>query len=371
MATSVHPPHDDRIFFKEARSLAKAGAEVVVLCRSGMTLPARADGVRFENHTGRGGLGRRALSVGAMEDAIRAGRYDVIHCHEPDSLVAALRVKRSTGAKVIFDSHESWGGTLAGRFPRPLWGPIERAFQIVERQYLRRCDAAIGASLAISEYLGRSTRGINAVTIFNAPLADVFGEHEDKDWSGPTVLCHEGHLTFDRGLKNIAEATRRLSGKYDVVLRIVGDVFDKEKVWLESFIEKHSLDQIITRTGWLLYEDVGKAIAPCHIGLISLMPLPNNKIAAPNKCFNYLLYGLPVVCPHYPRSHFAVLDREGCAVLADPKSAVSYEQAIAAMLDDRDGLLRMSQEAMALSKAKYRWNHMEPILFDLYEKVLN
>ncbi|MDD4340693.1 MAG: hypothetical protein PHO14_00505, partial [Kiritimatiellae bacterium] len=59
LATSGHNATDDRIFFKEARSLAKTGANVVLLCAQGKKHPDHPDGVRVLNYDGGGALKQR------------------------------------------------------------------------------------------------------------------------------------------------------------------------------------------------------------------------------------------------------------------------------------------------------------------------
>ena len=370
MATSGHAADDDRIFFKEARSLVKFGADVVVLCAQGKKPPAKTDGVRFVHYEGGGGLKGRARTIGKLAQAIAAQRCDVVHCHEPDSLVAALRAKRRTGVKVIFDSHELWAGVWSERFPAPCRPAVRAAYRLLERRWVARCDAAVGASHAISEYLASILGPERVATILNVPAVEIFGEGEGSRSGDETILCHDGSLTFSRGLKTMAEAVRLVSARHRVVLKIVGDVFGEEKTWLDAFVAKHRLESVIVRTGWLPYEEVGAALAPCHIGLICFLPGPNHEIAAPNKCFNYLLYGMPVVGPDFPRSHFAILAQEGCAALADPTSAESYAEALSAMLEDPEGTEKMAATARELSKTKYRWLHMEPRLLGLYRRAL-
>lgn len=370
MATSSHPPDDDRIYFKEARSLAKAGADVVVVYPEGKGEPPAEDAVRFSPFRGRGTLRSRAKGVRRLEATLRASRFDVIHCHEPDALVAALRVKRETGAKIIFDSHEMWGAVLAGRFPKPVWGMAERALKLVERRWLARCDAAIGASWAISEYLTTVLPGERVATILNVPVVDVFGEGCEKAWGDETILCHDGHLTFDRGLKTMAEAVRLLAGRHKVRFRIVGDVFGREREWLESFIKHHRLETVIERTGWLPYSEVGNALASCHIGLIALQRTPNNIVTSSNKVFNYMLYGIPFIGPDFRLAKQKLVREEQCGLLSDSSSPSSYAAAIESMIQDREGTQRMAQRAVEASRRRYRWEHMEPVLFGLYEKVL-
>ena len=371
LATSGHNATDDRIFFKEARSLAKTGANVVLLCAQGKKHPDHPDGVRVLNYDGGGALKQRLATVGKLERAIADLKCDVVHCHEPDSLLAALRVKRTSGVKVIFDSHELWAGSWAGRFPRPLWPLAGAAYRFCERRWLAECDAAIGASHAITDYLAASLGPERVATILNVPAVDVFGEIEPAAWGDSTVICHEGHLTFARGLKTMVRAMQRVVQQHAAVLKIVGDVYGPERAWLEAYVCKHGLEHAIVRTGWLPYPEVGRAIAPCQIGIVGFLPCPNHWIAAPNKCFNYLLYGLPVLGPAFPHSHFAILEREGCGVLADPTSPESYAEAISRMITEKKATLQMAATAHRLSREKYRWTHMEPILFDLYRRVVS
>lgn len=370
MVTSSHPAYDDRIFFKEARSLVKAGAEVTVLCAENMVPPQETFGVRFSNYEGGGTLKRRALSIRRLENAICAGRFDVVHAHEPDSLVAALRVKERKGIKVIFDSHEMWSGIVAQRFSRPIWPVVEAAYCRLESRWLRRCDAAFGASEAITRYLESFLSPGSVATILNVPVSEVFGEFERAEWGDETILCHDGFLTFDRGLKVMAEAVCLLIPNHHVILKIVGDVFGNERRWLDRFIIRNNIDDRIIRTGWLPYTQVGSALAPCHIGLICFQPSPNAMIAAPNKCFNYLLYGMPVVAPFFPDSHFKILADEKCARLFDPTSSASLAKTLATMMEKREQTREMASRARNLSRTKYRWEHMEPILFDMYKRVL-
>lgn len=371
MATSSHPADDDRIFFKEARFLARAGADVTVLCAKDKKPPTGTEGVRFANYDGGSGLRQRAFSVGVLDHALAAGHFDVIHCHEPDSLLAALRVKRRSGVKVIFDSHEMWSAVAAERFPRPFWKPLMAVFEMIERRWIAQCDAAIGASWAISEYLAEIIGQERVATILNVPVVQVFGEGQGKEWGETTILCHDGHLNFNRGLKTMAEAIRIVSSRHRVVFKIVGDVFGEERDWLDRFVRMHGLEEVIVRTGWLPYGDVGKALSPCHIGLIALQETPNNIVTSSNKVFNYMLYGIPFIGPQFRLSKRKLVEEDHCGVLADSHRPESYAEAIYSMIRDRAGTLKMSQRALNASKTKYRWEYMEPILLDLYEHVLS
>jgi glycosyltransferase involved in cell wall biosynthesis len=309
--------------------------------------------------------------VGALAQTAATERYDVIHCHEPDALVAALRLKQVTGAKVIYDSHESWGANFAQRFPQPFWGGAQAFFEAWEKRLVRRCDAGIGASWAITDYLRAELPSRPVATLLNVPVAEVFGQAARRVWGETTILVHDGHLGFDRGLKTMVRAAHQVSRKHKVVLRIVGDVFDEPRAWLDQYLARHRLEAMVERTGWLPYSQVGKNIAVGHLGLIALQRLPNNITTSSNKVFNYLLYGLPFIGPDFRLAKIKLAREEQCGVLADSASPESYAAAISNMIEHRDQTLAMGRRAAKASAEKYRWSHMESEMLSLYQRILN
>ena len=371
MLTADHAADDDRIFFKEARSLARFGADVVIVCHAGKTPPANAEGVRFRQFPRCQGWGQRFRRVGALAQIAAVERYDVIHCHEPDALVAALRLKQATGAKVIYDSHESWGANFAQRFPPPLWRAAEALFETWEKRLIRRCNAAIGASWAISDYLSELLPNRPVATLLNVPVADVFGQAAQRVWGDTTILIHDGHLGFDRGLRTMVQAVHEVSRNHKAMLRIVGDVFDEPREWLDRYVSEHRLGEIVQRTGWLPYDQVGKNIAVGHIGLIALRKLPNNIVTSSNKVFNYMLYGLPFIGPDFRLAKIKLVQEEQCGLLADSSSPASYAAAILNMIENRDRTFEMGRRAAKASRERYQWSHMESRMVSLYQSVLN
>lgn len=370
MLTSGHPPADDRIFYKEARSLARRYGGIDLAGPYPEQIPARTDGVSFHCFERAPGLRGRMATLRRLYAAGFRCQADVYHCHEPESLVVALALKAGTGAAVVFDSHEAYGASLSHRLPDTLRAITMRTYATVERQMLHRCDAAIGASWAISAALETVVPPDRVATILNVPVPEVFGEAPPRTWGDTTVLCHDGHLTFDRGLKTMLRAVKLVAEREPVRLKIVGDVFGAERLWLETYVSRHRLEDVVVRTGWLDYERVGAEIAECHIGLIALQPLPNNVVTSSNKVFNYMLYGLPFVGPDFRLATQQLVREEACGVLADTTSPEAYAAAILGLIEDRDKTQAMGERALAASLRQYRWEHMEPRLFGLYDRIL-
>ncbi len=372
--TTGHPCTDGRIYYKEAKSIASFGASLTILAPNIAAPPRqpRGENIKFKLFDIKKGLKNRLLFGHRIYRALEETPGDIIHCHEPDALFWALLLKKKRPSlKIIFDSHEMWGADLAKRLPPPFWESSQKGYELLESSMIKECAGAFGASIAITNYLGHYLPHNNLATIFNVPTKAAFPELKPAKLSEPIILVHEGSLSFNRGLKNMARAVNELSQKFNVQLKIVGDVFGAEKVWLENYIKEHKLQDVIVRTGWLPYEKVGAELASGHIGLNCHEYNPLNAIAAPNKCFNYMYYGLAQVAPYFPKSHYAILAKEGALLAFKPDDFSALLGALKKYLTDYAFLEETRKTALTLSKSKYRWEQMEKPLLEVYLNALS
>ena len=370
LLTSGHKPNDDRIFFKEARSLSKYYRDVWIISPFESHIPLQKDGVHFlpvSTHPKK--LMDRFKTVRELFEAGLRLKADVYHCHEPESLVAAAKLKEALGCKIVFDSHEMYPATLAQRFPKVLHSTVRGLYRIFENMEVGKCDFVIGATPGISESLVNTVSPHRTETIWNCSLPDVLGPSGGRDWGEETIICHDGSLTFSRGLKSMVEAIEIASKKHRVKLRIVGDVFGPEKEWLEAYIRTNHLEKVIERTGWLAYQKIGQAISGCHIGLIAFDERPNHVIAAPNKLFNYMYFGLPVIAPDYCTGIKRIIEDEQCGLTVNNISGTAYADAICLMIGDRKKAADMGLNAKKAADSKYSWPIMEKRLINIYRRL--
>ena len=91
----------------------------------------------------------------------------------------------------------------------------------------------------------------------------------------------------------------------------------------------------------------------------------NNRYSLPNKLFEYLLAGVPILCPDLPEMRRVVLEN-GCG-WADPGS----DEGLLALIDQlgRDEILAKRQQARA-ARPLYSWQKEEKSLLAAYRSVL-
>ena len=372
MLSSGHHPNDDRIFYKEARSLAKIYDDVWILSPYSSDVPVEKDGVQFISvpSYSRSIYDRFRNMKKLYREALRLNA-DIYHCHEPESLIVANKLKKVLGCMVIFDSHEMYSATLAQKFPKFLHAQVMNLYKRYEQRKVIDCDFVIGATWSITEYFSEIISKEKTETILNCTLPEIFGYVPANKSMENIIICHDGSLPFSRGLKTMVKAVEIVRKKYPVKFKIVGDVYNQERKWLESYLSEHRLEDVITRTGWLDYRKVGQAMSECHIGLLALERLPNHVIAAPNKIFNYMYFGLPFVVPNFCADLNKLIKEENCGVTADSRSGKSYAQAIIHLIESKEKFIEMGLNAKKASETKYSWPIMERSLFNIYEKLSN
>lgn len=103
--TNVHGPLDQRIFYKEAVSLAAAGHRVIVIAPGPGEMAGERLGVRIQTIGVPGSLRGRLANLARLLRAGLRTESDCYHFHDPELLPVGLAL-RLLGKRVIYDVHE-------------------------------------------------------------------------------------------------------------------------------------------------------------------------------------------------------------------------------------------------------------------------
>ncbi|WP_217914279.1 glycosyltransferase [Miltoncostaea marina] len=303
--TSVHRPRDVRIFHKEARAAARAGAAAWV-------------GAPREPIP----RARRLAAGWRLARAARARDADLYHVHDPELLPAALWLARAGGAPVVYDVHEYLGQTTRTKrwLPAPLRRPLALAAERAERAAARRLAGVVTANPDLAARFAAG--GARAVSVSNSPWTDAFPEPAPMP-ADPVVL-YVGGLGPLRGLEVMRAAFPLVSAPgARLVLAGPGD--------------PGALPPGAEAIGRVDHSAVPGLLAACRVAWIPLQRHGNYDRAVPTKLVEAMAAGRPVVAadlgvmgamvrahrcgltvpPDDPRAHAAALDR----LLGDPAEA--------------------------------------------------
>jgi hypothetical protein len=383
-----HRAFDDRVFFKEACSLSKKYRTVILSkTKDGFLhdmggnihqngLYSNVELYAIKDRAKNGLLDRakrkiaRKLKLGkktnheALFDKMIELRLqpDVIHIHEPEILGAAAYLKTKYGCKIIFDCHEYHYVYFQREDISSFSTLQETARKMINlRSLLAPVDAVVNVTKTMEAVNWFIFPWLLHETIYNSTLID---KKVIKNKSNPIVLVHEGAMSFSRGLKLMIELFDDAWFQNNVRLRIVGELTGKELEYLNSSkITNPLLEKCIEITGWIEYENLGEFIVG-DIGIIFFEKMPNNYLGMPNKLFNYIGAGIPVLS--VPLLEVGrMIESFHCGVVVE-RNVPAIKKGIIEIIENYD------KYSAGVEKAKepMSWKTDEKKLYALYDTLL-
>ncbi|MCX5654030.1 MAG: glycosyltransferase family 4 protein [Planctomycetota bacterium] len=367
MLCSGHPVTDERVTHKQAVSLARAGHEVIVFGR-GTDGPTTLSGVALVPLApAGGGLGSRARMIRPLARMTADWKPDVVTCHEPESALAGLRVKRRIGALVIFDAHEMFHLSLASRMPPGLGALVRIGARAILRYVARRVDWVTVVSPANQAFY-RAARGDDRVDIIhNSPIVESFPPCR-QDVPGPITLCHDGFLDRGRGMLQILEALALARKSVEARLLVVGKVPPADEGLFRQKIEDLHLHEAIELPGWVSYEKVGQILSRGQIGIVAMQPTPNNYLSLSNKIYNYMCCAQAVIVPRGSATADLVRDAD-CGLAVDTTRPEEIAEAIVMLVEDLALRRRLGTNGRKAIEETYGWHMMEKRLIEIYAQL--
>ncbi len=372
---------------REASALAAAGHEVIVFElaplgenaeRSGQTPGDRAgadgqhilDGFLRRSVLPPAWLRRwlpfhlyRAAFLGWFVAGIARARPDVVHAHDAAMLLPGILGARFTGAQLVYDSHE-----LATSVPyrERAWAAFVAG---IERMTVPHCAAVITVSEGIAQRLQARYRLARSPTVLRnvsalAPdgrpgLRAALGIASDA----PLVL-HQGAPAPARGCEVLVKALTHLPG---VHLAFLGDGEPGYAEGLRRLVARRGLSERVRLLPSVALEDLLAHTAEADVGVTLLQDTClNHRLALPNKLFEYIAAGIPVVAADLPETH-RLVEEYGvgwCVAPADPAAVAGALRV--ALHDPRDPGL---QERLARAGEELCWEREQQRLLALYERL--
>lgn len=361
--TSVHPPKDGRIFYKECTSLAKAGYDVTLVvagaedevCNEVKIVGVKKASSRFGRifHT-TNNVYKKALEIDA----------NIYHLHDPELLPIGLKLKKK-GKIVIFDSHEFVGYQILSKnyIPRVLRKLISNFYKWVESYICKRLDAVIEiCTIDGKDYFeGRSKRRI---FVTNAPIVNSkFLKNPTKDLNLKKIV-QIGALTSDRGITNLAKAIV----KTECELVLAGNFSSSE---YEGEIKAICGDKLEYK-GMLPTSEIQPLLSDCGIGTGTFLDKGQYyhcDILA-TKYYDYMLAGIPIImCDTNYNTRFNKKYNIGiCTNTQEPEAIANAIKYLNAHPEEAH---KKGLNGQKLVLEELNWNNEEKKLFELYFSLIN
>ena len=362
--TSVHRPFDVRIFYREAKCLAERGYSVTIIAphdEDGLK-----DGVKIKAVPVPGSRPERmSVTLWQIFRSALDTNASVFHFHDPELIPVGILLKLC-GKRVVYDVHEDVPKDILDKpwIMPMLRQPIARILEWIHLLVAARFDAIVAATPAIA----RSFPKKNTLTVQNFPDLNALSDAEESSYrQRECQIVYAGGISEFRGGREMIQAMGLLGESVPARLQLAGS-FDPPELQerLASELGWGRVDCL----GWLSHSEVRKLLGKSRLGLVVYHPIANHTMSQPNKLFEYMSAGLPVVASDFLLWR-SIIQQNDCGILVDPLKPAAIAEAIRWLLERPTEAEAMGQRGRDAARRVYNWENEERKLVELYSQLMN
>jgi len=242
--------------------------------------------------------------------------YDLIWANDLNTLYTGAFLAKKMNAKLIYDSHEIYVETINQFFPTNTTG-LKKAFhkwncklmqslgKRMEAKYSMQASHIFTANESFSEILKEKYHWKRVTSLYNLPVYQESSNRSLKqnirDTFTPNeiIVLYHGMFNAGRGLHLVIQAMQYL--KLDYKLVMLGSGFLKAE--LTDFAKKLNVTNRVVFMEMVPEAELIGFIKGADVGINLLEKVNISKWnASPNKLFQYIHAGIPVVCSKSPEN---------------------------------------------------------------------
>ena len=305
----------------------------------------------------------------AFYEAGRHYRAEVVIAEDLPALPAAARLAREWQVPLIYDSHELYAEQ------KTFSGAQKRIMRRAEGDLIRQCAATFTVNDSIADEMARRYRCARPHVLLNVvdpPEGfDVGARHERLRkhfcWPGDRViLLFQGGLAANRNLENLVESMAFVRNDR-LVLVLMGDGPIKDRL-RDAARARDVADRVFFKDA-VPQEELAFWTASADIGVI---PYPNVDLntyyCTPNKLFEYIQAGLPILANDLPELRRYV-GETGFGVTVAMRKPSAIAAALDAWLSD-PAKLRAARETLLAKREEFTWRASRVSFLEIVNRSL-
>lgn len=295
------------------------------------------------------------------------GRHaDILLSNDLDTLLPNFLVSRIRKIPLVYDSHEYFTAVpeLMNRHrTRNIWLKIEK-LTVPHLKYAYTVNDSI-AKIYTEKY------GVPFKVIRNLPAVLLF-ENETKIEARQKLglpldksifILQGAGININRGAEEAVEAMRYLNNSLLLIIG-GGDVFDDLKI----LVNKTGLNDKVQFTGKLPYPELMRFTRASDVGLsldkdISL----NYRYSLPNKIFDYIQAGIPVLASSLPEVQKVIKQYEAGEIIIDHKPE-TIAAALHKMISDTTAS-ELRKAKLDIAAKELNWDHEKLKLLEIFRNI--
>jgi glycosyltransferase involved in cell wall biosynthesis len=283
-------------------------------------------------------------------------RFDVVHCHDLDTLKIGVKIKKKIGCKLIYDAHEIFGHMIEDDVPKFI---VSYVFSL-EKKLLKYVDNVITVNEPLLNYFRKITKKpITIVMNCKDILSKIYKPPKNDIFS----VIYIGTLSKRRLFPDLVHALAKLP---NIKFIIAGK---KEKIGFYELVERASKEyKNVEFLGQIPFNEVIPRTYNSNIIVSVANPdSTKSKIETPNKLLEAMACGKPIIC-NKGTNAAELTERLNCGLVVD-FNLKSISDAVIKLRDDRSLCEKLGKNGLKAAINEYNWNVQKQKLIDVYKNL--
>lgn len=284
-------------------------------------------------------------------------KWDVLHAVNFDTYLFSIIVAKIKRKPVVYDIFDFYGDVMEG-FLRPLISNLDNFT-------MKFADVIIIADDSRIYQIGQNIKN-KIITINNAPEESLFWKNRKNKEDNEFKIFLGGKITGQRCTDLIISAIKDIENVQLIIKGYCG-----EKNYINKLLAlTNDMKNVSMDLSGVLYDEIIQNTLDADLTLALYDPgIPNNVYASPNKLFEAMASGIPIIV-NENTSMANIVQKENCGVVIPYGDKESLIGAISCLKDNEGLRKRLGYNGRKAYENKYNWKIMENRLNSIYHQVL-
>lgn len=300
-----------------------------------------------------------------MTKAAISVNADIYHAHDLNTMLSGYLAARRLKRKLFYDSHELFIEKSSRKYTK--YQKVKD--YLFERMIIKKATKIITVNRYIASKLSRRYKVKVDQIIMNCPVMPqenvIVADHEIDDLvsNGDKLVLYVGAITFGRGIEQLIRSVPLLKDNIKVAFLGGGNQGYIEEI--DQLVKELNVSDRITFFPPVSQNHVVSVASRAHVGVapIQITSL-NNYYSSPNKLFQYIMAGLPIIASDIPFYREIIVENE-IGMVFDSKSYVELAKCINDLTSNNEAICQMKERLETIKKI-YCWETEGQKLIKLY-----
>lgn len=318
-------------------------------------------------------LAKRFLEVSPFDQFIisKALEFeaDIYHVHDLPCLKAGYYASKYRNVPLIYDAHELY-------YAQEVLPPkLQKLYFSLEKKYIRYPDVVITVNPFIANLMAERYKINKPTVILNCTetpkgfdVQTTRSKIKEKELipNKYKIVLYQGWISPERNIETIIRGVKYFPENTCLAIIGYGDYQSK----LQQIAEEQKVLERVFFLGTVPSEEMLNYSVGADIGVIPYLPIDDNHMyCSPNKLFEYVLAGVPVITADLPFFKM-IQEKYGVIEIADMTSPQKFGNVVSELINNPSKLKELKSRCYDAGKV-LNWENEGNKLLEIYNQIVN